>query len=511
MANNQNIPGTFPQGYIQPIAQSRSQKTLMASDITRLIETARKKNVYFQAAKPNKPLVLGGALAYVRKNPVSDQDPFVYFPDYRIAGKVSDIYNLLATAGFRDIQVGELYHLTGGIAGNTQAIVQLNPQTILNNSFNPLNPAHAQLLKALSEKARINNTSSTSQYKLSDYIAIGEYIKINMPSLVASGVPSAPMPRQTKTKPGPEGKMMEKIQDFETAMGTALNGMNPERILNVSNFNPSNLTGVRKTAPTTTSRSSLIRPKLLINNRYIDVPIVSNVAGVQNFNNYVDTIVAKSRYHDYVPMIKNAFNQIITSQQPTGIPQYVQVPQPYLQGGITSPMVAQAPNTYQAPIYPTVSQLNQLPTLNVAKPDLGQSSNYPNLMLPTTMPAASLNLPINSPNNQSPKIKQTSLPSIMSPTSSRAMSPTAQSPINLGSEVGSPRSGRSSPRQFASPPPMTSSRTSTQLPTLPGLPSLSQGGVSLPSLPSLPSLSQSPQGGVTLPNLPALKGLPPMV
>lgn len=93
---------------------------------------------YWLATNPLRKLRRRGALAYATKFSHDPEDPIVYYPDIRIAGRVSDIVNVLTKAGATTIPVGELYTETQGVLGMPPETVSVTYGNILANSYHPL-------------------------------------------------------------------------------------------------------------------------------------------------------------------------------------------------------------------------------------------------------------------------------------------------------------------------------------------------------------------------------------
>ena len=65
---------------------------------------------------------------------------FVYWPDYKVAGRAKDISEFFIKHNYSYVRVGS-------IDGNPR-IVRITPEVVLANSYDPLNPRHSQYLQA---------------------------------------------------------------------------------------------------------------------------------------------------------------------------------------------------------------------------------------------------------------------------------------------------------------------------------------------------------------------------
>lgn len=114
---------------------------------TRRVSNYSVPDAYWIIMMPDKALLLTNALNYVARHYSGRQgyDMFVYWPDYRVAGTVSQIAQIFQEAGMRTVHVGELYQRTNGQLGYSPGEYALSEQLILDNSYNPLNPAQRTL------------------------------------------------------------------------------------------------------------------------------------------------------------------------------------------------------------------------------------------------------------------------------------------------------------------------------------------------------------------------------
>lgn len=102
---------------------------------------------YWQVNNPLATFLIKGAEDYVRQRYPNAQgfDRFVYWPDYRVAGTINDIYNRFAQAGVSHVIVGQLYTLSNGQVGCPPQTVPLSPQIIASCAIDPLNPVHVNI------------------------------------------------------------------------------------------------------------------------------------------------------------------------------------------------------------------------------------------------------------------------------------------------------------------------------------------------------------------------------
>jgi hypothetical protein len=99
---------------------------------------ARGLNVYWRVNAPFQNLDLSDAINFVQSNYPHAQgnNRFVYWPQFRVAGTVKDIFNTFSRAGINTIaSSGQYMPLTEGL--------------IATSSLDPLNPAHAQMISQM--------------------------------------------------------------------------------------------------------------------------------------------------------------------------------------------------------------------------------------------------------------------------------------------------------------------------------------------------------------------------
>lgn len=128
--------------------------TLTPEDILRRTQRAKEEDRYWQATRPSCYLVLNMAGQYVRKMGYGmghENDPFVYFPDFRVAGFASDIVAFFHKAGITTLDdICDLHRTENGRLGGDCGSIPIDVDHIINNSFNPLNPIQAEYIERLS-------------------------------------------------------------------------------------------------------------------------------------------------------------------------------------------------------------------------------------------------------------------------------------------------------------------------------------------------------------------------
>lgn len=150
-----------------------TSKQLTADRISQLVQKFNKPNrltEYWQLTNPNRYLTLAGSPRYVEKNYPNAQgvDRFVYWPDYKVAGTIKDIVNAFLNAGINQVQVGTLYSWSNGQIGCQPRMVPLTPEIVAECAFDPLNPAHTELLMTLMNmdlRYVLNNLQQAQQYR----------------------------------------------------------------------------------------------------------------------------------------------------------------------------------------------------------------------------------------------------------------------------------------------------------------------------------------------------------
>lgn len=333
----QGFPGVIS---LQNAGTPSAPRSLSWQDIQKYAQNALSKtpaNQYWQVEKPTRGLSLGGANTYVANNYARQplNNPFIYYPDLAMAGTAENIYNTLARAGVTNIEVGKLNQMTNGRLGAPRSLIPLSPENLINNSFNPSNPASHEEISQLTSESRKRNQVAKTRFTLEQHIQIGTAIR-NSKKVSGNTIPAVTqvIPGQPAQKvKGGNNKLFELIATFENAMENALAGRPNEHVVNVNNYEPVRFTGARKAVPTTTSRATAITPYINIQGRQVPVPVVAQPSSAQNFGNYLNTVVANSRYGQYAPAIQEAFGRAM----PQGTLNLGYQPAPVL-GNMTQPI-----------------------------------------------------------------------------------------------------------------------------------------------------------------------------
>ncbi len=121
------------------------------SQLVRRLNRPENFSKYWQVTKPSRVLTFSNAPRYVEKTYPNAQgaNRFVYWPDYKVAGTISDIVNTFQNAGINQVHVGTLYSMSNGQIGCPPGILPLSEQVVANCAFDSLNPDHTELLLAL--------------------------------------------------------------------------------------------------------------------------------------------------------------------------------------------------------------------------------------------------------------------------------------------------------------------------------------------------------------------------
>lgn len=134
--------------YRELLNEERARREII-ENAKRDASSSRLPDIYWQVMKPNRTLTLKAAPAFVARSFPGrhGNDAFVYWPDYRVAGIVSDIVQIFREAGMKTVHVGELHRKTNGLLGSPPGDYLLSEQLILDNSYNPLDPTHRPLFR----------------------------------------------------------------------------------------------------------------------------------------------------------------------------------------------------------------------------------------------------------------------------------------------------------------------------------------------------------------------------
>ena len=293
-------------------ASTSAPKTLTSEAVGRQLAAARKKSeaTYWQVAKPTRTLQLTGAVAYVNKNHANRQmnDHFVYWPNFRVAGTVSDIVNTFRAANIVsvDLQDGR---------GNQP----LTEQLVIANSYDPLNPEHRARIDQMQKQGPSAGTGAkknSNLHTLEQYVIIGNALKEAGKNRTTSTTGGKSSGAATgKGGNSPQAKQQSLVQKFNQIMATALSlpsGMNSEKVFEVTEFDVSKFSKAPTKAPPKTSKATAIQPVLNVQGRQVLVPIIAQSSGANNFRAFVASVVGASpQFSQFAQPIQQAFDQEI--------------------------------------------------------------------------------------------------------------------------------------------------------------------------------------------------------
>lgn len=125
-----------------------------SSNIIDIYSSHASETTYWRIDEANlgkyKTLELSGAVQYVTYgHPEYAELPkgnrFVYWPDYKVAGKAKDIAKFFIAHNYPYVQVGELYRISKGEYGN-KGRFEVTSKLIMDNAFDPLNYNHRKFI-----------------------------------------------------------------------------------------------------------------------------------------------------------------------------------------------------------------------------------------------------------------------------------------------------------------------------------------------------------------------------
>lgn len=106
----------------------------------------------------------------------------------------------------------------------------------------------------------------------------------------------------------PESKRIAYILSFDDLMSQIiLDETEADVVLDVTRFDPQNMSSAVFVPPFRSPRSTEIRPEITVDGRKILVPIWARPEGLKGFVGFLDEIVSYSAYSDLVPDILRAF------------------------------------------------------------------------------------------------------------------------------------------------------------------------------------------------------------
>ena len=98
------------------------------------------------------------------------------------------------------------------------------------------------------------------------------------------------------------------INTFTDLMDQILSGNDPHRVLNVTHFDPVNIIRATTTIAPTGPRATAIRPVITVNGQQVRVPIIAQpYIGLTGLIGFLNSVVAYSRYAEFVPEILQSF------------------------------------------------------------------------------------------------------------------------------------------------------------------------------------------------------------
>jgi hypothetical protein len=284
-------------------APTATQRALTSEAIRRHAETASRAGpgVFWQVSRPTRTLKLTGAIAYVGKNYPGREgyNRFVYWPDFRVAGTVNEIYSAFRQAGVQNVS----------ISGRD---IPLSEETILRASLDPLNPAQRTTIEQTSALATNTGGKPRARHTLAEYIMIGNALKAASKRSTTAVTGSTTGSAGTGAGRGgrsPQANQQRLIQDFSRVMDQAMSGVEVPKVFDVTRFDANKFTSARQVTPPKSGRATAIRPVISINGRQIAVPVIAQPAGAANFAAFVQTIIANSKYAGAAQAILQAFNQ----------------------------------------------------------------------------------------------------------------------------------------------------------------------------------------------------------
>ena len=366
-----------------------NRKPLTAESITKKTGKAVEKGLltYWRAGEPSKQSQLSTAVSTAKKDHQgrSANDRWVFFPDLRMVGAVSEILARLHEAQQSQVTVGQLHTITGGQLGNAPGNYALSADVIRGNSLDPLNPQHAGIIEQFVAQVKAQShggkkeKAPKSHY---DFAGKTSLLAQAKDALKGSAAASTTAPKGAKAGGrGADANKQARIVQFESAMDTVAAGQLLQKVLDVGKFDAGKFTGVHPKNPPG-ERATAFRPVVNVGGRALQLPIIAQSAGFQNMKNYINSVVASSKYAQYAPLMLQAVESRSAGQTLAAAPvlaplsvvaaptlaQPMTLSMPVLGGQplARSPVSAVSPGPRAGQLSPrlgTLPQLGALPTL----------------------------------------------------------------------------------------------------------------------------------------------------
>lgn len=285
-----------------------TNKALTSEDITKLYEKARdsKRGEYMfwkVGSGANSLLTLTHAIKYVntiyKKDPDAYKDDhWVYYPELRIAGKLSDIINALADAGYDEVEVGVFSEwatqlgLELGVSG-TISIEELEDACI-----DPMKVEHDEFLQLFTTEHKPVVESKVDREFFDMMLKVGNALKsIKMNKEGRVKVESVNRPSKNKNVSANSKRIQ--VENVRELMDAYNDEVEPDRWIDVSKFDPETFTGSRKMVPLKdVAKSKKIFPNL----DGVPIYIVCDSEKPDILKRYIELIVGVE-YPDAVPVL----------------------------------------------------------------------------------------------------------------------------------------------------------------------------------------------------------------
>lgn len=304
-----------------------TQKSVTAEDIENAHKRVMKQDsfsAYWKITNPKSgTLRLSKAHTYVTGtkpkgqsgvtyNTAQGNDRLVYWMDYRVAGRISDIERVFREAGIVVVNTGALQNLMATGIPSSTTTGPLNIQTIINNSIDPLQPEHARFITMVTLRFKPSKSEKKQyKYELTDYIDLANALpQITAGTAGSSGITKKSSKAASK---GVEHSLESRVEDWKTYMSGK---GDPKKMIDVTRYNPVTHAGANKTSGLDQKPNMITLTSA--NNRRVPITAQNTPEGIALLRAYIQNIgSAAGAANDWVPQLLLQIDQHVASSTKT--------------------------------------------------------------------------------------------------------------------------------------------------------------------------------------------------
>lgn len=238
-------------------------------------------------------------------------DRLVYWVDYRVAGRISDIERIFREAGMVQVRTGALRNLVGTGNPSSTSASPLSTAVIVENSLDPLKADHAAFITSITQRYKPTKLEKKPcKYQLTDYIDLANAL----PRITSgtSGTVGTTKKNAKNAMKSIEHSLDARVEDWKTYFQ---GHGDIKKMIDATRYNPATHTGANKYSGLDEKSNMIILTSA--DNRRIPITAQNTPEGVAALRAYIQTVGLAAGATEWIQPLLAQVDQQVTKQSGT--------------------------------------------------------------------------------------------------------------------------------------------------------------------------------------------------